>query len=143
MIGDWEFKRPEGLPLPQPAEEARPFWEALRRGELRLQRCAQCRRLLHPPAALCPDCHSFEFEWEPASGLGTVYSYVVTRQAIHPALLDHTPFATVQVELEEGPIMVSNLIDVPPDEIQIGMRVRAVMEPINDEVTLPYFRVAH
>jgi len=138
----WEFRRPERLPLPQPFEEAEPFWEYLKSGELRLQRCAQCGEMSHPPKTMCAACHSFDFEWVPASGRGTVYSYIITRQPIHPALVDYTPFATVQVELEEGPIMTSNLIDVPPDDIQIGMSVRVVFEKVNDDVTLPYFQRA-
>ncbi len=137
---DWEFRRPERLPLPQPSEEAVPFWEALRAGELRLQKCAQCGEVSHPPRTMCAACRSFDFEWIAASGRGQVYSYIVTRQPIHPALVDYTPFATVQIELDEGPIMTSNIIDVPPDEIEIGLPVQVVFQRIDDDVTLPYFR---
>jgi uncharacterized OB-fold protein len=142
MTTEWVFTRPERLPLPQPFEEALPFWEGTKEGELRLQRCARCGELSHPPKAMCASCHSLEMEWFPASGRGTVYSYIVTRQAIHPALVGHVPFATVQVELEEGPILTSNVIDVPPDEIEIGLPVQVTFERINDDVTLPYFRRA-
>jgi len=138
----WRFQRPERLPLPDPSEEAIPFWEALRGGELRLQRCAVCGALQHPPRAMCFSCRSFEFEWAPSSGRGTVYSYVVTHQPIHPALAGHTPFATVEVELEEGVRLTSNLLDVPPDEIEIGMPVRLALTRIDDEVMMPYFERA-
>ncbi len=141
-MSDWRLKRPEGLPLPQPTEEAVPFFEALKEGELRLPKCARCARLSFPPRAMCPDCQSFDFEWARVSGRGTIYSYVVTHQPIHPALVDHTPFATVEVELEEGPRITSNLVDVPPDAIEIGMAVEVVFEVIDDEVTLPLFRRA-
>ena len=141
-MSDWRLKRPDGLPLPQPTEEAIPFFEALNEGELRLPKCAKCARMSFPPRAMCPDCQSFDFEWARASGRGTIYSYVVTHQPIHPALVDHTPFATVEVELEEGPRITSNLVDVPPDAIEIGMAVEMVFEVINDEVTLPLFRRA-
>ena len=142
MTTAWEFKRPERLPLPQPFEEALPFWNGLKEGELRLQKCNACGEISHPPKALCASCHSFDLGWIPVSGRGTVYSYIVTRQAIHPALVGYTPFATVQVELAEGPILISNLIDVPPDDIVIGMPVQVVFERINDEVVLPYFKRA-
>lgn len=138
----WRFERPEELPLPQPSEEAVAFFEALRKGELRVPKCATCGRLSYPPRAMCPDCQSFDFEWARVSGRGTLYSYVVTHQAIHPALVGHTPLATVEVELEEGPRITSNLVDVPPDAIEIGMAVEVVFEKINDEVTLPLFRRA-
>ncbi len=135
----WTFSRPERLPLPQPFEEALPFFEALQNGELRLQTCAKCGTLSHPPKAMCANCHSLDFDWPLASGRGEVYSYIVTRQPIHPALVGHTPFATVQVELEEGPIVTSNLLDVAPDDVAIGLPVRAVFEKVNDDVTLLYF----
>ena len=141
-MAEWEFNRPEQLPLPQPDEEAEPFFAGLLEQKLLLQRCAQCGQLGHPPRMACAQCHSFDFEWSQASGRGTVYSYAVTHQPIHPALVDHTPFATVQIELEEGPRMTSNLVDVSPDEIEIGMAVEVVFERITDEVTLPLFRRA-
>jgi len=135
----WRLERPERLPLPDPAEEAAPFWASLREGELRLQRCAACGALQHPPRAMCASCRSFDFEWMPSSGRGTVYSYVVTHQPIHPALSGYTPFATVEVELEEGARVTSNLLDVPPGEIEIGMPVRLALTSIDDDVTMPYF----
>jgi len=138
----WVFSRPERLPLPQPFEESIPFFEALKKGELRLQKCTKCGQIAHPPKAMCSSCHTFEFEWVRASGRGTVYSYIVTRQPIHPALVGHTPFATVQVELEEGPIVTSNLVDVPPDEVRIGLPVTATFQKVNDDVTLLYFQRA-
>jgi uncharacterized OB-fold protein len=80
------------------------------------------------------------FNWEQAVGTGVVYSYVVTHQAIHPSLTGHTPFATVEVELTEGPRIVSNLLDVGPADIKIGMPVEIVFEHVTAEVTLPLFR---
>ena len=138
--GSWTFTRPDLLPLPQPDPGAEPFWDGLREGELRLQQCATCGRLGHPPRAMCAECGSFEFEWVAVSGRGTVYTFAVTQQPIHPALVDHTPVATVVIELEEGPRLTSNLVDVPPDEIAIGLPVEVVFERITDEVTLPLFR---
>lgn len=142
MSSDWTWQRPERLPLPQPDEDAQPFWDALRKGELRIQHCTACGLLAHPPRAMCHECGSFEFEWQRVSGRGTVYTFAVTQQPIHPALVDQTPFATVVIELEEGPRLTSNLVDVPPDEIEIGLPVEVVFERVTDEVTLPLFRRA-
>lgn len=136
---NWSFTRPERLPLPQPFEEALPFWESLKRQELRLQKCRKCGEMSQPPKAMCASCHSFDMDWALASGRGTIFSYIVTRQPIHPALVGHTPFATVQVQLEEGPIVTSNIIDVPPDEISIGLPVRATFKQVNENVALLYF----
>lgn len=131
--------RPD-FPLPVPSEDNAPFWEHLHAGELRIQRCTACARLQHPPRLFCPECGSAEHEWALMSGRGTVYSFVVTRQAIHPAYEGHIPYVTVLVELEEGPRMASNLVDVPVDEVHIGMPVTLELVPVSDEITLPLFR---
>ncbi len=133
---------PRGLPLPQPDPDARPFWDYARQGELRIQSCGDCGGLRHPPRAMCSQCGSFEVEWTAVSGRGTVYSYTVSHQAVHPALADQVPFATVLIELEEGPRLTSNLLDVEHDEIEIGMAVEVAFHPLTDEVTLPLFRRA-
>lgn len=128
------------FPDPVPSEDNQPFWDALRRGELVIQECTACGALQHPPRSMCADCGSFERGWRQASGRGSVYSYIVSHQPIHPALQGFTPFATVLIELEEGPRMASNLVDVGPDEIEIGMPVEVVFEPLNEEITLPLFK---
>lgn len=131
--------RPD-FPLPVPSEDSAPFWEHLHAGELRIQRCTACGQLQHPPRLLCAECGAAEREWAAMSGRGTIYSFVVTHQAIHPAFEGHTPYATVLVELDEGPRMASNLIDVPVEEVHIGMPVEVELVPVSDEITLPLFR---
>lgn len=138
-MSDYVFERPEGLPLPTPTEEAQPFFDALKDQRLVLQRCASCAAWSYPPRAMCPKCGAMGFEWVESKGVGTVYSYVVTHQAVHPALRGHTPFATVEVELDEGPRMTSNLLDVAPEAVEIGLRVTVEFVPVADQV-LPYFR---
>jgi uncharacterized OB-fold protein len=78
-------------------------------------------------------------EPERVSGRGIVHSYTVTH---FPLPGYQPPFAVVLVELEEqhGLRLVSNLVDVPPDEIEIGMAVEVVFEQVSDDVTLPLFR---
>jgi uncharacterized protein len=130
------------FPAPVPNEENQPFWDALKRGELSLQACASCGAFQHPPRPMCSDCGSMERTWKQVSGRGTVYSFVVTNQAIHPAYEGFTPYATVLVELDEGPRMISNLTDVVIEDLAIGMPVQVVFEPLSDEITLPLFRRA-
>lgn len=136
----WRFERPPELPRPRPAEEARPFFDALAAGRFVIQRCTACGVRLHPPRAMCNACQCTDFDWQEASGRGVVYSYVVTHQAVHPALAGHTPLATVEVELDEGPHITSNLVDVPPESVEIGMDVDVVFEDIGEGVVLPLFR---
>lgn len=133
--------RPD-FPLPVPSEDGAEFWEHLHAGEFRIQQCASCARLQHPPRTVCPGCGSAEHEWAQMSGRGSVFSFVVTHQAVHPAFEGHTPYVTVLVELEEGPRLASNLLDVAVDEVRIGMPVQVELVRVSDEVTLPLFRRA-
>lgn len=130
------------FPPPVPSEDNQAFWDALREGRLVVQECSSCSSLVHPPRPMCPECGSFDKTWREMSGRGTVYSYVVTHQAIHPAYNGHTPYATVLVELEEGPLVTTNLVDVPFDGIEIGMPVVVDFVPLSEELTLPLFRRA-
>ena len=139
-MSGWRLSRPPNLPLPLPPEEAEPFFAALKEGRLVIQRCVACAKLWHPPKAMCSACQGTAFDWQPMSGEGRVYSYVVTRQAVHPAFVDHTPMATVEVELAEGPRLVSNLLDVRPDDVEIGLPVQVVFEEVGNGVVLPLFR---
>lgn len=139
-MSDWRFQRPPNLPLPQPTEEAQPFFDNLKEGRLTLQHCPTCNAYSHPPQAVCWSCHGSDFQWKEASGKGHVHSYVVTHQAVHPAFAEHTPLATVEVTLAEGPRITSNLVDVPPEEIVIWMPVTLVLEEVAEGVVLPLFR---
>ncbi|MDE0660272.1 MAG: OB-fold domain-containing protein [Gammaproteobacteria bacterium] len=139
-MSEWRFERPPELPLPQPTEEAQPFFEALKERRLVVQCCTDCGALQHPPRAMCGSCQSMTFHWEEMSGKGCVYSYVVTHQAVHPALVGYTPLATVEVALAEGPHVTSNLVDVPPEAVTIGTPVEVVFDVVAAGVVLPLFR---
>jgi len=115
------------------------FWEGLVRHKLLIQRCASCRRLQHPPAPMCPGCHSFEMEAIEASGRGIVHSFVV---AHHPPIPPFEyPNVIVLVELEEGTRLVSRLVGTQPDDVAIGMPVAVEFEELADDFVLHRFRV--
>jgi len=127
-------------PLPEITDQNRSFWESARAGRLKLQRCRDCGRWRYPPAHHCYWCLSEEADWEPVSGRGTVYSFVVFHQAFHPAFKDRLPYNVAVVELVEGPRLVTNIVGCRNDEIYVGMPVEAVYEPLTEEVTLVKFR---
>lgn len=127
-------------PVPVPSEESKPYWEAARRRELKLQRCLDCGAFRFPPSVLCPECSSRSAEWAAVSGRGKVYSYVVFHRAYHPAFAGDLPYAVACVELEEGPRLLSNITGVAPEKIRCDMPVEVVFEPVTEEVTLPKFR---
>ena len=127
-------------PLPIISAVNQPYWEAARRHELRLQRCQRCARFWYPFGPVCPFCWSREYEWALLSGHGTVTSWVVFHQIYFQAFVDEAPYAVVQVELDEGPRLLSNLVGVQNDDIFIGMPVEVCFDDVAEEVTLPKFR---
>lgn len=116
------------------------FWEGVKRQELVFERCKQCGAWLHPPRPMCPKCHSLEKEWVPSTGKGTIYSWVTYRESPGPGF--KAPYSVVLVELEEGVRLVSNMVDMKPEEISIGMPVEVVFDEIAEGLTLPKFKKA-
>lgn len=126
-------------PLPKLSGLTGEWYGWLREHDLRFQRCTGCGRWRHVPRELCPDCGSQQFEWAPSAGKGTVHTWTTTYRPLHPAFLD-TPFAQVVVELEEGPRLMTSVVDVAVDDLEIGMPVEVVFDDITPEVTLVKFR---
>jgi hypothetical protein len=127
--------------LPRPTPETRHFWEGTRWGELRLQRCRACGRVRFPPRPVCPSCASRDFEVFAASGRAHLYSYVIHHR---PAPGFSPPYAIAVVELEEGPRMLTNLVDVEPtpEALPLDLPLEVAFERVSDEITLPLFRPA-
>ena len=131
-----EYKKP----LPVISAVNRPYWEAAKEHRLRLQRCPRCDKSWYPFGPLCPECWSRDYEWAELSGRGKVTSWVVFHQIYFEAFRDESPYPVIQVELEEGPRLLSNLVGVKNEDIYIGMPVEVVFDDVTDEVTLPKFR---
>ena len=129
-----------GRYLPVVYPEELPYWEALRQRKLTLQRCNACAKAWFPIGPACPHCYAFEFQWAPMSGRGVVHNYVVYHKAWNPWFEKRLPYAVVQVELEEGPRLTTNLLDCPVTEVKIGMPVEAAYEDVTEEITLLQFR---
>lgn len=129
-------------PLPFVTSLNAPFWEGLKRRELKLQRCDGCGRIWYPPGPLCPHCWSDKFTWTGLSGRGRVNSWVIFHQAYFKSFEADVPYNVAEVELEEGPRLLTNLVGVRNEEIQAGMPVEIVFEDATEEVTLAKFKPA-
>jgi uncharacterized OB-fold protein len=123
-------------PLPPDDPANRPFWDGAKRGVLMLQRCLDCSRHRFPAARYCVQCHSERSEWVPSSGAGVVESYCTFHRAYWPAFAADVPYDVVQVKLDEGVRLFSNLVGGRP---RSGMRVRARFDPVTPAVTLVKF----
>jgi uncharacterized protein len=131
-------------PLPSPDEVTRPYWEAARNHELRIQRCTNCHEFQHPPLAACEQCGGSSFEWPKLSGRAFVYTFIVDRRLMVPGFDE--PYVVAQVNPVEATRdtvrITTNMRNCPLDEVYIGMPVQVVFEDVNDEVTLPQFEPA-
>jgi uncharacterized OB-fold protein len=132
-------------PLPQPiTPEAKPYWEGLRQQKLMLPRCGACAAVFFYPRAVCPRCQSREIGWIQASGRGRLHAFGIAHQSFNRAYRVPPPYVLAMIELEEGPRMLSNLVNVPPDpaSVRCDMPVEVVFHRLTDEVTLPLFQPA-
>ncbi len=126
--------------IPASTKLTQPYWDATRRGELVIQFCQACSQSTFPPRAHCPDCGSSKLQWRQVSGKGTIYSYTIAHRPPHPVFADQCPMAIAVVELEEGPRMMSNIVDVELENVTVGMEVQVAFESIDDsDVMLPVF----
>lgn len=128
-------------PSPRPSSENQRFWDATTENRLELPRCSSCGRVIWYPREICPDCHGTDIEWFEASGQGTIYSCTTTRR-MPGRWGGAAPFVLAYVELDEGPRLMTNIVDCDPDEIAIGDRVEAVFHPTEDGPALVRFRPA-
>ncbi|GAA0603683.1 OB-fold domain-containing protein [Sporichthya brevicatena] len=125
--------------VPKPTPETKPFWDACAEGELRLQYCTACEGHYFPPRFFCPTCLSRDVEWRAVSGRGRLYSYVINQSFAPPGW--ETPYAIALVELEEGPRLMSNILDVPqtPEALVLDMELEVTFE-VRGGVAIPQFR---
>lgn len=127
-------------PVPMPTPDTAPFYEAAKRGELRFQRCTQCRTWRHYPRPACPQCLSREYTWEQSSGHGTVYTWTIVRGPTLPAFEAQLPYNVVDVLMDEGVHFVSQVVDCPPEGLRAGMSVGATFVAVDDDITLVKFK---
>jgi uncharacterized OB-fold protein len=127
---------------PIPNAETKPFWDGCAQEQFLLQRCASCNAYRHPPSPTCSRCLSDRFDWLPAKGTGTVYSFTVVREQSAPGWSELVPYVLTVVELDEGPHVLTNLVNVEPEAVRIGMPVEVTFAALSDTMKLPVFRPA-
>jgi len=115
---------------------SRPFWDATREARLVIPRCTTCGQFCWLPQLACPRCRTETLEWTDVSGRAEVYSYVTVHTSMTPGI--EAPYTVAVVTLEEGPRFFTNIVDVDPAEVRIGMPVRVKFEDAGP-VSLPRF----
>lgn len=113
-------------PQPRITPDNERFYKALREGSFRLPYCLDCGKPHLPPGPVCPFCFGEGLEWRAASGRGRISSWTVVHKAWFPAFAEDIPYNVVQVELDEGPRLTANVIDIPNERLKIGLPVEIV-----------------
>ena len=116
-----------------------PFWKAAQEDRLVAPKCADCATFRLPPTPFCPNCQSTSIDWVHLSGRATVFSFSVVHG--FPGLPDITLVPAV-LDLPDAPgaRLVSDIVDVDPADVHIGMEVQVLFSPIADGWKLPLFR---
>ncbi len=117
----------------------KPFWEACRQGRLIVQKCGQTGKCFFPPAPVSPFTGKPDWEWITASGKGELWSFVVFHQQYFSGMADELPYPVAMVKLDEGPYMLTNLVDMSADEAKIGMRLSVRFPGGPEGFVLPQF----
>lgn len=117
------------------------FWTSGADGVLRFQRCDDCGHINHPPTSHCPACLSKRLSPSPVSGRATVHTFTVNHQPWIPGF--DPPYVVAIVEIAEQPDvrLTTNIVNVAPEDVQIGMPVRVTFEQ-HDDVWIPLFEPA-
>jgi uncharacterized OB-fold protein len=141
-----EISKPseEIFPAPEPDATTAGYWAAALAHRFSIQHCHGCGRFQHFPAPWCSACGSADLRFDPVSGKGTVYSFVVVHHVVRPWFKGRAPYAVAWVELPEqqGLRVLTDLVDVDPNAVWVGMPVEVIYDDVLPELTIPRFRPA-
>jgi hypothetical protein len=126
-------------PLPAITTSDRAYWEGAKRHELMAYKCLNCGAYYHP-SIYCVSCDAPSMEWVKVSGKGRVFTFGVYHQAYHPAWKEDIPYNVSWIKLDEGPLLLSNVVECKNEDISVGMPVEVVFVDVDEDVTLPKFR---
>lgn len=116
------------------------WWDEVATGKLPIQRCTGCGKLRHPPRPMCDSCGDTSWDFIDACGRGTLHSFTIIRHPQFPGY--EFPIIAALVDLEEGPRMISNIVDCDPADVEIGMKLQSFIHEDPDGFKLPLFRPA-
>jgi uncharacterized OB-fold protein len=131
---------PTQFPAPTPTELSRPFWRAANEGRLVVQRCDACGHYRWTPQILCTRCLAEPFTWTEVSGRGRIYSFTTVHRA--PTAGFETPYVLAVVELQEGPLMLTQIVGEDRDAAAIGAPVEVAFTRASPDINLYTFRLA-
>lgn len=132
---------PEARPLPEPTPVSQPYWDALREHRIRIQWSPSGSQWVFYPRLLAPGTLADDLEWREISGHGTLHTYTVAHRPTAPPWADAVPQVLAVVAWDEGPRVSTELVEVDPGDLHVGMRVVPVFHDDPDSgITLLHYR---
>lgn len=127
-------------PLPLITQISKVFYDGCREGRLLYQQCTSCGELVFFPKLRCTGCLGDTLAWKDSSGIGSIFSFTITREQAPSEFASMTPYVLAIIRLNEGFKMMSNIVECNLDELHCGMDVEVVFEAVTPEISLPKFR---
>lgn len=127
-------------PVPVPTPLAQPFWDALKQGEFRLQRCDRCGHCNQPPAIICPRCHGRALTWTKVATTGTLYSYTIVHRPPTAAFKADVPYGVGLIDIDGTDARLMSNVLAPVGDLHVGMRVELVFEKASEDITIFKFK---
>ncbi|MFI5865265.1 Zn-ribbon domain-containing OB-fold protein [Streptomyces sp. NPDC051546] len=128
--------------LPEIDDFTRPYWDAAAQGRLLLRRCGECGKAHHYPREFCPACWAGEdrVTWETASGQATLYTWSVIHRNDLPPFGERVPYVAAVVELEEGPRMMTEVVDgTGESSLRVGMELEVTFREAAEGIWVAVF----
>jgi uncharacterized OB-fold protein len=125
-------------PLPDTDSDAAVFWKGAAQQNLLIQRCTRCGGYQHYARPFCIRCNDTGMKMVEASGRGTLHSFTVVHRAPYDDL--PAPYVVALIKLEEGPMILSNIVDCDPESLKCDIPVEVGYQSLRDGVVLPVFR---
>jgi len=136
------MEEPAMRPRPDTRGAGKRYWDRAHAGTLELPKCLACGKAHWYPRLYCPHCGSDELEWIACSGRGVIHTFTVVRQSGHKFFKGKVPYVLAMIALDEGPLLMSNVIDCDVDDVTVDAPVTVVFEKLGDDVGIPLFKLA-
>ena len=125
--------------IPTLTVETQPYWDACQQETLLLQQCKECDHIQFYPRLMCSKCSSREVGWIESSGFAKVLTYTIVHRPILPAYQKEAPYILALVQLEEGPTMMTNIVNCPHETINCNLQVKVLFQPWSEDFLVPVF----
>ena len=126
--------------MPVKTPVSAPFWDSLAEHRIRIQYSPSSDEYVFYPRILAPRTLADDLEWREISGAGTLYTFTVAQRPVAPQFAGDVPQLLAIVQWDEGPRFSTEMVNVDPADLVVGMRVQPVFfdYPDHDVTMLRY-----